>query len=501
MDVVSQILFTTNTDITYEISMGYTKESLHHSINNERLGSDRLVVTKLNTLDLWKLPVQLAPSDRRRRRKHLVILTHGLHSNLTVDMEYIMEQIYKSQDNYPNEQIVVDGYPGNICQTERGVKYLGERLAKYIVNELYDASIVKISFIGHSLGGLVQTFAIAYINVKYPWFFQKVQPINFIAMASPLLGIVTDNPAYVKLLLSFGVIGKTGQDLGLDRVSETDRPLLYLLPGEPTRSVLLKFKRRTLYANAINDGIVPLYTASLLFLDYDDILEQLHKNEDEELAKDEQNVTIPENTASFNKNFISPLTKMLSIWAPQKFPQGPDSKLPKVSMLQSATSILLPPLPDQEYLLNPKARHPVIIHDKTYTQEDLPKGDTELEDTFFNSENMLLQAFTDIKAGRKRYQKLEESIARRWHEGMSWRKVVVALKPDAHNNIIVRRRFANAYGWNVIDHLIGVHFNGDDRLEEEQTKAGLEAPLPNDQSSVIEPIDEYAWVTKAESES
>lgn len=35
------------------------------------------------------------------------------------------------------------------------------------------------------------------------------------------------------------------------------------------------------------------------------------------------------------------------------------------------------------------------------------------------------------------------------------------MKPDAHNNIIVRRRFSNAYGWPVIDHLISEHFSGE----------------------------------------
>jgi hypothetical protein len=54
--------------------------------------------------------------------------------------------------------------------------------------------------------------------------------------------------------------------------------------------------------------------------------------------------------------------------------------------------------------------------------------------------------------------KVEEKIARAYHRDLSWRKVLVRLEPDAHNNIIVRRMFANAYGWPVVKHLCDTHF-------------------------------------------
>ncbi|KFY27529.1 hypothetical protein V493_03437, partial [Pseudogymnoascus sp. VKM F-4281 (FW-2241)] len=56
--------------------------------------------------------------------------------------------------------------------------------------------------------------------------------------------------------------------------------------------------------------------------------------------------------------------------------------------------------------------------------------------------------------------KVEEKIARAYHRDLAWRKVLVRLEPDAHNNIIVRRKFANAYGWPVIQHLVETHFGG-----------------------------------------
>src|SRR6185436_53989 len=55
--------------------------------------------------------------------------------------------------------------------------------------------------------------------------------------------------------------------------------------------------------------------------------------------------------------------------------------------------------------------------------------------------------------------KVEEKIARAYHRGLSWRKVLVKLEPDAHNNMIVRRMFGNAFGWPVIKHLVDAHFS------------------------------------------
>ncbi|CCK71862.1 putative lipase ROG1 KNAG_0I00710 [Huiozyma naganishii CBS 8797] len=485
VDVFSQILFATNTSVSFEITVGRTRESVLGPVV-EPPGlvtySDRMTVDRLNTLDLWKLPAQI--SHYRGKPKHVVILTHGLHSNLTSDLIYIQEEIYKAQDKYPNEQLVVDGYSGNVCQTEKGVKYLGTQLAEYIINTVYDEKVTKISFVAHSLGGLIQTFAIAYIAVKHPWFFEKVQPVNFIAIASPLLGIVTDNPAYIKGLLSFGVIGKTGLDLGLGVNKDWEKPLLYLLPGEPVRSVLAKFQRRTLYANAINDGIVPLYSASLLFLNYDAVAVSLL--EDKNIDRSAESVSVSDNTAFFGGSFISPFTKMLSVWAPQKFPKE-NPKVPKISFLQSATSLLIPPLPTKEHIMNPDSRKPVIIHDKVYTEADLPQNDIELDKELFNSKNILLETFAVSGAERKKYQKLEEYIAKRWHKGLSWRKVIVALKPDAHNNIIVRRRFANAYGWPVVDHLISQHFNGE---EENEISDAPELTCTN--------YEDCSWISKTE---
>ncbi|EDO17533.1 hypothetical protein Kpol_534p12 [Vanderwaltozyma polyspora DSM 70294] len=516
VDIMSQIVFTTNTQTAFEIKITRSRQSLfnNNSIDSE-MGSHSpsLTVSRMNTLDIWNLPKSLCNA---KKKKHLVILTHGLHSNVTADMEYTMEQIYKAQGKFPNEELIVQGYTGNVCQTEKGVKYLGSNLAKYIVKELYDESIVKISFIGHSLGGLVQTFALAFISVKYSWFFEKVEPVNFITIASPLLGLVTNNPTYVNMLLSMGVIGRTGQDISLEAYGKEAEPLLFKLPGDPVKDVLKKFKRRTIYANAINDGIVPLYSSSLLFLDYNDVLNNLKKlsdfknldidSSDIESIFQSEELNQVDLTHTIKKSFVSPFTKILNSWTPHNYHSAGHSKIPKLSMFESATSVLMPPLPDKNYILDPNSREPIIVHDKIYTEADLPDPNSSNKDDLLHSDNILLKTLTIARGDNIRGQTLEESIARKWHEGLSWRKVIVALKPDAHNNIIVRRRFANAHGWLVVDHLIDTHFSGDDDITRNDTNpmdiTTKDIKTANSlDNSTVEPNKKYAWITRVDNSS
>ncbi|CAK7266409.1 hypothetical protein SEPCBS119000_002014 [Sporothrix epigloea] len=325
------------------------------------------------------------PDDNKPKKVHLVILTHGLHSNLGGDMLFIKESIdlavqqakidrrarlakeradraaaWENAGNPPeesaaaedekdedDEEVIVRGYSGNATRTERGIKYLGKRLARYVLSMTYpdqpylpsvkkvaektavtlhggnpalvadgqpltshknstiqnvpteslrQYKYTKISFIAHSLGGPVQTYAVAYIQKHSPRFFELIEPINFIAMASPFLGLNHENPLYVKFALDFGLVGRTGQDLGLTWRAPTlarsgwsslvgnlgesahkkvlgepqpeSKPLLRILPTGPAHTALKKFRNRTVYSNVVNDGIVPLRTSCLLFLDW-----------------------------------------------------------------------------------------------------------------------------------------------------------------------------------------------------------------------------------------
>lgn len=550
VDVISQILFNRTIDVDFEITIGTSKKILHESSsseqsvpNNRGLGlfvpASILTVNHQDTNDLWALPL---PDPEKP--VHLVILTHGLHSNVSADLFYLKEQI----DSVQGENIVVKGYLGNMCKTERGIKYLGSRVAEYIIDlvtnneNLNRGKVSKISFIGHSLGGLVQAFAIAYLQYNFPWFFKNVQPINFITLASPLLGVVHENPLYVNLALLAGVVGKSGQDLSLKYTEKNSQPLLLLLPSGPTHQILKRFERRTVYANISNDGIVPLRTSALLYLDYKG-LSQIMNSED--LKQDNQaSAKIPNSDAlmvnkmphrpNTDDSYLpQPVRAMMSYFMPQKQRRRSETKyekfqtnssnpandeedngnwqdtaignLPKASFVETATTLILPPLPSMKYITDPSVRDNVIIHDKVYHERDLPPKTVEdaLDDQHAkchlkkmsktakesnaqkaNGGSLRKKILGSIDYHNGSLEKLEEEIAREYHKNMSWRKVLVRIKPDAHNNIIVRRRFANAYGWPVIDHLVKNHFGSEASGEEDTVSNGNSRAI-----SVVDSLD------------
>ncbi|KAL4955461.1 putative serine esterase-domain-containing protein [Aspergillus filifer] len=643
------------------------------------------LASRLREPDLGK------PPGGRRKKIHLVVLTHGLHSNLGADMLYLKESIdaacrkdrvhqrrrtcspepdrqprspshdgqqqaqqqqqQQQEEEEDDEQVIVRGFPGNAARTERGIQYLGKRLAKYVLlmtypdqphfphrkskrknyfnfgtpresADLYKTeiessqlngdqaardtkerlpyTIARISFIGHSLGGLVQTYAIAYIQKHSPEFFDKIRPVNFVALATPFLGLSNENPLYVRFALDFGLVGRTGQDLGLSWTAPSVRrgwevllggkgdsarpggdadarakPLLRILPSGPAHEVLARFERRTIYSNLVNDGIVPLRTSCLLYLDWKG-LQRVEKARREngivgtmaewgwaeltgansklpESPRDVSNLAnvtetpksvprtpestpltkrsgdaaaietfptppvIPDSPAAESafqgkvydqadgavlnnemnepspQSLSSPLSGLLSMFKSSESgkkqakilrrsqtiaaagvtdliqqdgsfhdqtPHGFNAP-PRTTVFESAGDILLPPLPTIDYIVDPSSRPQTILHDRIYQPEDIPPPKLKLQSSTLKSsqdslpsENEAFSAEFVDEAGLK----VEEKIARAYHRGISWRKVLVRLEPDAHNNIIVRRMFANAYGWPVIRHLVDAHF-------------------------------------------
>ena len=681
---------------------------------------------------------------RRRKRVHLVVLTHGLHSNLGADMLYLKESIdaaakearqsarerrakekskqtssssdggaqLKNESRSPKkdqpdsstaplsggqddldpgadideedeEEVIVRGFDRNATRTERGIQYLGKRLAKWVLAMTYPDQpylpvksslprklsrvftgdqksdiqqspaqhnhssihrpakkpndlaykITSISFISHSLGGLTQTYAIAYIHKHSPNFFNEIKPINFVAMAAPFLGLSNENPLYVKFALDFGLVGRTGQDLGLTWRAPTmvrsgwgamiggigsegqrahkqpdpgSKPLLRILPTGHTHQVLKLFRNRTVYSNVVNDGIVPLRTSCLLFLDWsgldrvekarrdngiigtmagwgwseitganksssrhlraengNDAWSQSDISGDEgasqggkaAVPQPEENAVRDDTTAEGNENRkskqnadpqgklfedeeydatkakessaqqpVNPLAGFFSFLRPSQPKNQPkshhhspkntkiykrsqttnrnaddvasmssegssavgaspgrvrgdsiiedannDFAPPKTTIFEAAGDVLNPPLPTREFLINPQGRPRTIFHDRVYHPEDIPPPPTKkkregLKRSFSNESRIKPSRVNTDYDGQFKdapdmsSMKVEEKIARAYHHGLSWRKVLVRLEPDAHNNMVVRRMFANAYGWPVIKHLVDTHF-------------------------------------------
>lgn len=734
--------------------------------------------------------VSSPPAMKDPKKIHLVVLTHGLHSNLGADMLFLKESIdvavqkakkdakarkereraaikkkielghegkdtshieippAQEGDDDDEEEVIVRGFSGNATRTERGIKYLGKRLAKFILAMTYpdqpflpvtkaaSDSVVQamkgdkskgspvhkrstihddhsastrpgqarpykftsISFIAHSLGGLVQTYAIAYIQNHSPQFFNIIRPVNFITLATPFLGLSNENPLYVKFALDFGLVGRSGQDLGLtwraptlarsgwgaivSNLGETahkkvlgesqpeSKPLLRILPTGPAHTALQKFRNRTVYSNVVNDGIVPLRTSCLLFLDWQGLgrVEKARREaglvgtvvgfgwaeltgtnvtsprngrwqppeetESDTLDNnvgaattpnghhDSHDVPLPPTNATLDDDRVSlrsltpgvtpsqtsseggPFSGFFSLFQRENTgsasnasnPKSPSSskankiyhrsqilKLdkeavqsdvsgaassanssqsrvtaghdgpedgsdlsapPKTTFFESAGDLLNPKIPSVEFLIDPAQRQRTIFHDRVYHPADIPppplkKRPTSLtlrrrsltgslsssntskmgggnganasvkpsgsedstpymtpknEDSWNDHSDFatlpspsLTKQGSSIQTNHKQPQndklfgadvtseaqqsllsaevidssnmKVEEKIARAYHRDLSWRKVLVKVEPDAHNNIIVRRMFANAFGWPVVKHLVDAHFS------------------------------------------
>ncbi|KAF1983737.1 DUF676-domain-containing protein [Aulographum hederae CBS 113979] len=763
IEIASQILFSNSASVSYELLVGRDERSLDmgfaaiagqghgepgqvkdhqqghhherkHSDNPKGVYSKAIKLVVDDTASLWnkpELPDRQTPEGRQSRRGsrvstdeppskkkkkiHVVILTHGLHSNLGADMLYMKESIDatvrhareekrkerrngvsqggKEADGNGNkgvstaplsggqediegdsdddeEEVVVRGFSGNAMRTERGIQYLGKRLARYVLELTYpdqpylpvkksmsktlsnafsssdsktadpgipshDGSSVlrtdrkpgnlpyeftSISFVGHSLGGLIQLYAIAYIQKHSPHFFEVIKPVNFVCLASPMLGLSNENPMYVKFALDFGLVGRTGRDLGLTWKPPTlsrsgwnamvgglgsnqkdppeedpgSKPLLRILPTGPAHQVLRLFRNRTLYSNVVNDGIVPLRTSCLLFLDWrglgkvekarrengligtmaswgwaevtgstsspnpfraalnaassDDLYasdadnkdgEEGSKvpqpsndvtNEDDEAraaAEPKRNQMLKKGSQGSRQGSLARKTEadktgvLDGFWnwlrpsgehtkkdvkmfkrsqtvkvgqedAPPDDASGsdvmspppPKSKgrppatrgdsilndpnnvmgPPKTTIFESAGDVINPPLPPQEWIIDPSTRDRTIFHDRIYHPEDIPppplktKPSRSVTRSFSSDGTGSVASKDTVKTVDSSSMRVEEKIARAYHKDLSWRKVLVRLEPDAHNNMIVRRMFANAYGWPVVKHLCDTHF-------------------------------------------
>lgn len=504
------------------------------------------------------------PPPEPEKPAHLVILTHGVYLNVQCDLLYLKETLEQSS----NSNTLFRGYPGNITHTEKGVKWLGINLANYIDGLLNESpwKIDRISFVGHSLGGVVQTFAINYL-LNFEGFrtrklrLKDVKPVNFVTLALPLLGTQSEFANYINMGLEVGSLGKTGKDLSLRNryfskfLLSTHsqgrlllKPLLEVVPLDLKLHFYLKcFNQRVVFANAVNDGIVPLKTSALLYLDYRslDVIEKIRHGQKvlgSELDSSKDKIGVIPDSGNEETEFQSETekdpvngpkiekptrpSKSLTILPP--FLQRPPSFAlakqqrikristvpaddstnsrfyapPQSSPIISAINVLLAPAPKNDFFekfrpiqdpsfqnslgeLNAPcppsgeaSEYDVIVHDKVYTYDELPEpylnkisGVTRRfskippkmlkEDILETDKNDIpflykLKKTNYLVKKHFKSKQLAEKIARLYHFDKLWRKILVNLKPDAHNNIIVRRQFVNSYGWNVINYLAGI---------------------------------------------
>ncbi|KAH9149807.1 hypothetical protein AeRB84_007246 [Aphanomyces euteiches] len=132
--------------------------------------------------DMWQ-EVRVGSEDA----VHLVILQHGLHGSPQdySTFQPILQSVLRDHGVYV---VSCTSNSKEYLTTHDGIDLGGLRLADEVEQiALQCPMLQKISFIGHSLGGLYIRYCVGVLYSR--GFFSKVQPINFITMATPNLGI------------------------------------------------------------------------------------------------------------------------------------------------------------------------------------------------------------------------------------------------------------------------------------------------------------------------
>ncbi|XP_039064459.1 uncharacterized protein LOC120209548 [Hibiscus syriacus] len=230
---------------------------------------------------------------------HLVIMVNGIIGSAQ-NWRFAAKQFLKK---YPGDVIVHCSERNSSTLTFDGVDVMGDRLAEEVKNVIsHHPSVQKISFVGHSLGGLIARYAIARLyereqtqeisqtngdygtdhlgdscpegqsNCKIA----GLEPMNFITFASPHLGslwhkqvpLFGGSRALEKLAARTSwLFGRTGKHLFLKDGKNGKPPLLFQMVSDCEDlkfiTALQSFRRRVAYANADFDHIVGWSTSSL----------------------------------------------------------------------------------------------------------------------------------------------------------------------------------------------------------------------------------------------
>ncbi|PVU94041.1 hypothetical protein BB561_002835 [Smittium simulii] len=189
-----------------------------------------------DTASLFKLPDPSIFREEAETGIHLVVLSHGLHGSRN-DLLYLNEQInlnFIKKRNIigadGNRRVVVLSHDVNHGHTtdgiEAGAKRIAAKILEYVLwfdnAEFYSSENMinqspphRISFIGHSLGGLYNLGCLEFLNTNTNnRFFKVFDPINFITIATPWLGIF-EMGNVAQLACSWGILKQTGKDLTL----------------------------------------------------------------------------------------------------------------------------------------------------------------------------------------------------------------------------------------------------------------------------------------------
>ncbi|OAY23118.2 putative lipase ROG1 [Manihot esculenta] len=230
---------------------------------------------------------------------HLVVMVNGVIGSAD-NWKFAAKQLLKQ---YPRDVIVHCSTTNSSTLTFDGVDVMGARLAEEVISVIKrHPSVKKISFIGHSLGGLIARYAIAKLYVRdltkelpqgngdcrtdvnvdtgmeeqIKSKIAGLEPVNFITLATPHLGsrwhkqvpLFCGSYSMEKVAARIsGILGRTGKHLFLTDTDNGKPPLLLQMVRDcedlKFMSALQSFKRHVAYANIRFDNLVGWSTSSL----------------------------------------------------------------------------------------------------------------------------------------------------------------------------------------------------------------------------------------------
>ncbi|KAH1188314.1 putative lipase [Glycine max] len=217
---------------------------------------------------------------------HLVIMVNGIIGS-AADWRYAAEQFVKK---LPDKVIVHRSECNSSKLTFDGVDTMGERLAEEVLSVVKRwPEVQKISFVAHSLGGLVARYAIGrlydysstlalvgtsrdYFNEEKTEFSKQfleqsyeakiagLEPMNFITFATPHLG--SRGNKQLPFLCGLPFLERRASETA-HLVAGRSGKHLFLMDNDDGKRPLLLRMRRVAYANANYDHMVGWRTSSI----------------------------------------------------------------------------------------------------------------------------------------------------------------------------------------------------------------------------------------------
>uniref|UniRef100_A0A803MDX9 DUF676 domain-containing protein n=1 Tax=Chenopodium quinoa TaxID=63459 RepID=A0A803MDX9_CHEQI len=260
------------------------KGGVNDSWQNQRFESHAMSTTAGNK------PSSIVNGERGP--DHLLVLVHGIMASPS-DWTYFEAELKK---RLGRNFLIYASSSNTFTKTFGGIDGAGKRLAEEVRQIVHRTeSLKKISFLAHSLGGLFARYAVAVLytpnnlgdgdlndasiaglSTKHG-LIAGLEPINFITLASPHLGVRGRNQLpfllglhfLEKLAPSFAsvFVGRTGSQLFLTDGKPNRPPLLLKMATDCEDgkfiSALGAFKCRILYANVSFDHMVGWRTSSV----------------------------------------------------------------------------------------------------------------------------------------------------------------------------------------------------------------------------------------------